>query len=205
TGRPKSVWHAMKRAFAPVRLILTDEGVNGLDLHVVNDGPKPLRGPLRVSCLRGGALPVAGGSRAIEVAPHGGVTIPVFELLGAFFDVSYAYRFGPAGHEVTIAALEYEGGAVLAEAFHVLPGAMRARRDLGLTVRPERTPLGWQIALGCRRAAYHVDIRDEVLRPSENGFHLAPGRERVVRLLGSPDIVPAGIVTALNADVAATY
>ncbi|MGO8658306.1 hypothetical protein ACC771_22335, partial [Rhizobium ruizarguesonis] len=34
TGEPKPVWYAMRRAFRPVQVVFTDEGTNGLDVHV---------------------------------------------------------------------------------------------------------------------------------------------------------------------------
>jgi beta-mannosidase len=133
------------------------------------------------------------------------LTLSGFELFGAFFDMNYAYRFGPAGHEVTVARFENGEGEVAAEAFHVLPGAMTARLVVGLSTRVERTEAGWQLVLCCRRAAYHVDISDDEFRPEENGFHLMPGRERIIRLSGPVTGIPNGTVTALNADREIAY
>jgi beta-mannosidase len=200
TGRTKSVQHGLTRAFAPIRLILSDEGVNGLDIHVINDTEMTLHATLSLTCLRDGVTAVMTARRPISVPPHASQSLSAFAMFGAFFDISHAYRFGPAGHEVTVAKLEDSGWKIYTEAFHVLPGVMTARRDVGLTANLIRRGNDWGLRLACKRAAYHVSIQDDLFAPKDNNFHLMPGAERVVGLDGPLSAKPAGTVTALNAD-----
>ena len=85
------------------------------------------------------------------------------------------------------------------------------RVDLGLTARTIRMGEGWALALRSRRLARFVHIEDDAFRAEDEWFHLAPGVERVVRLIprgvsatlsrGHASAVPDGEVHALNAVV----
>ena len=50
-GEPKAAWHALKRVLSPVQVTITEEGVNGLALHLINERAQPLTGELRLSVL----------------------------------------------------------------------------------------------------------------------------------------------------------
>ena len=63
TGEPKAAWYGLKRAWRPVNLTLTDEGVNGLALHIVNERPHGLEASVEVTSLRAGKQPVVSGRR----------------------------------------------------------------------------------------------------------------------------------------------
>ncbi|MCX5478826.1 glycoside hydrolase family 2 protein [Kaistia geumhonensis] len=204
--RPKAIFHALKRAFAPLALTITDEGVNGLHLHVANDGPEPVEAALSLACLRDGRLPVAQGSRDLMIPARSAVSVTATALLGAFFDTTYAYRFGPAGHDVSLAELRSADGALLAEATHWLPGRRAERQSLGLRAVLERDAEGWFLRLSAERMAAHVLIEDPHYRSSDNGFDLAPGRERIVRLIPFHDgRAPEGEVRSINGREVARY
>lgn len=207
-GEPKSAWHGLARAFRPVQLTLTDEGVNGLALHVLNERPEPLAATVELTCWRAGEVAVIQAKRDVALAPRAAVTLSAFELIGRFFDIAYAYRFGPPGHDATSAVLrDTAGGAVLAEAFHFPLGRGHERDQTGLAAKLEREGDEWSLVLSTRRFAQSVEIIDPGWRPEQNWFHLAPGEPRRVRLRQRPGVsgAPAGEVRAVNASDRASY
>ncbi|WP_100962877.1 glycoside hydrolase family 2 protein [Bosea sp. FBZP-16] len=207
-GEPKSAWHGLARAFRPVQLALTDEGVNGLGLHVLNECPEPLTATVELTCWRAGEVAVVQAKREVALAPHSATTLSAFELIGRFFDIAYAYRFGPPGHDVTSAVLrDAASGKVLAEAFHFPLGRGHERHHCGLAAKLECEGDDWSLVLSTQRFAQSVEIVDHAWRPEHSWFHLAPGEPRRVRLNRRPGTSsePSGEVRAVNAIDHASY
>ncbi|MFZ2101938.1 MAG: glycoside hydrolase family 2 protein, partial [Oricola sp.] len=103
TGEPKPAWYALKRAFRPLQVTLTDEGNNGLSVHAINETNAQKDVVLTLACLRDGTTPVVSGRRELTLGPRANMEIVATDLFGAFFDTTYAYRFGPPSHDVTVA------------------------------------------------------------------------------------------------------
>src|SRR5262249_49186334 len=114
-GAPKAAWYALRRALAPLALAITDEGTNGLALHVVNDGDQPIGGKLEVVLWRAGEVEVGRGTRDLAVPAHAAIELAAAELFDGFLDLSFAYRFGPPVAHVVHARLL--GDFVTPEAF----------------------------------------------------------------------------------------
>ncbi|MDK9696222.1 MAG: glycoside hydrolase family 2 protein [Siculibacillus sp.] len=206
-GRAKSAFHALARASAPVVVILSDEGVNGLDVHVVNDTAAAVAGRLDLVALADGHRSAASGTREVAVPPHGSVSLAATEIFGGFFDTTRAYRFGPAAHDLTHARLVADDGTVIAEAFHHPLGRSAVRRRCGLTARVERVGADWELVIACEEAVSSVMVIDESFTATD-GFHMAPGEKRV-RLHRRPEAAaeatPEGSVRALDARERPTY
>ncbi len=184
TGEPKSTWYALKRAFRPVQIILTDEGTNGLDVHVVNETSKDLELILELSCLRDGAQPVVTGRRQLNLPARSKETIPATDLFGAFFDTTYAYRFGPPSHDITVAKLRHaQTKELVADAFHFPLGRGSAMHPTTLATTVEQKDGRWFINVTTDSFAQSVHIDAEGYRPAEDWFHLDPGETRSIELL----------------------
>nr|WP_246282173.1 glycoside hydrolase family 2 protein [Paraburkholderia caffeinitolerans] len=209
-GRPKSAWHGLAQVLQPVQAVITDEGLNGLDIHLVNDGAHALAPQLELVCLRDGAVTVARGSRTVELAPRSVQRVSAADLLGRFFDLTHAYRFGPRAHDVTIATLrDPASGAIVSEAFHLPERRAHERHDLGIAVTPQRIESGWQLVIEAQRFARCVHIADAHYRARRDWFHLPPNRPVAIDLVpleaGAPDVAPDGEVRAINATAPVFY
>ncbi|MDB5594357.1 MAG: glycoside hydrolase family 2 protein [Hyphomicrobiales bacterium] len=208
SGEPKPVWHGLRRAFRPVQVLLSDEGLNGLDVHLVNDGAKMREVELTLTCLRDGSLPVMRATRRMELAPHSTSCIPATGLWGAFFDTAYAYRFGPPSHDVTCAGLvDATTGEILSEAFHFPLGRGAAQSDLGLEAELFRDEHGWALRVSTRAFAQSVHVSDTGYQPLDHWRHLAPGSPRVIRFVprATGNGPPQGKVSAVNGLVDIVY
>lgn len=210
TGTPKPVWHALKRAFRPLQVLLSDEGTNGLDAHVINETDAPRALVLELSCLRAGQQPVVSGRMEVSLAARQSRTIAATDLFGAFFDTTYAFRFGPPSHDVTVARLLGEDGVVVAEAFHFPLGRAEAFHDARIEASLSRSEDGgWFLDLSTDRLAQAVSILCDGYRPSDNWFHLAPGKSRRIALLALPETdtttLPSGEIRHIGSPATARF
>jgi len=194
TGRPKPAYYAAKRAFRPLQIALTDEGTNGVDVHLVNDSADDQAVVAEIVCLRDGAVSVVSGRKELVLAAHSARTIAATEFFGAFFDTAYAFRFGPPSHNVTVARLtDAETGAEISSFHHFPLGRAAARHEVSLTVAVVKTADAFALEIATDRFAQNVEISVSGAEPEDNWFHLAPGKPRIIGLKAVTDR-PAGEV-----------
>ncbi len=205
-GRPKAPWFALKRVLAPVAVLVTDEGLNGLDLHLVNDTAVAFAGEVKVELFARGELRVEEVARAVEIPARGHLVLGAGEMFDGFRDLSYAYRFGPPAYDVVVAGLSDGAGGAVCEVVHLPSGLARPfESEIGLaaTARPGADG-AWSVSVTTRRFAQWVVVEVPGFVPSDSWFHLPPGATRTVtlyRVNGAER--PSGLVRALNAQATA--
>ena len=184
SGLPKVAWHYLRRALAPVALGLSDEGGNGIMIQAINDRPVACEARVVLALYRQGEIRTGQGERVVAIPAQSAIEIPAAELFDGFHDLSYAYRFGPAPHELIAATLHGSDGAVLARAFHFI-GALPSDRetDVGLSATLATAADGGRsITVTTRRFAQTVRVEVPGFRCEDDAFHLAPGESRTLAL-----------------------
>jgi beta-mannosidase len=225
-GAPKVAFAHLRRALAPTAVWIVDEGMNGLDVHVANDGPGVVEAELHVALLAGGAHAIAEATTPLHLGPHGAACHNVEALLGRFADPAYAYRFGPPAHDTVVATLRTPDGTILSQATHFPLGPPLSPTHFTLTASLMGTvpfrqvvcikgtvpfkqlvcekgsvPSGGVVAVvvSADRLAWGVRISAPGFVADDDAFDLAPGIERTV-LLHPTGSAPwaGGTVSALN-------
>jgi beta-mannosidase len=201
-GVAKPCWHFLRRALQPTVLSMTDEGGNGLFLHVVHEPASPLEAELEVTLFGPSDARVDTARQAIRVGPRGHHCLALASLFDGFHDLSYSYRFGPPAVTLVHARLRAADGALLTEAFHFPAGrpAVAGHRMPLSSVALRRLASGELIVrLDADGWVQSVHIELEGYALSDNYFHMAPGTCREISAQGLGDGMPGrGWVRPLN-------
>ena len=186
-GMPKASYWFLRRALQPVTVWTSDEGLDGVDIHVANDGPFPLEGRLRVAFYRDGTRRVGESSIHIALPAHGTGCYGAEYILGRFTDAAYAYRFGPPGHDLVVASLYTADYAVpLAQAFRFPAGRSLQRKPIAELKLDAQAVLqadgGIEVTLRSDSFAWGVRLTASGYTPGDMYFNLEPGVARRVTL-----------------------
>jgi len=205
-GVPKACWHALRRTLQPVAVLLSDEGVNGVHAHLVNETAAAQTHTLEVTAWRDGEVRVASAEAPFPLAPRSAQTVPVASLFDHLADLGWVWRFGPPMCDAIVATLRDAEGKVASQAFNFPLGwglDARAQADIGLAADARLLgPDTAEVILHTRRLAIGVHLDLPGWTADDNHFHLAPGERRRLHLrrTGAGDL--AGTLHALNTSTA---
>lgn len=199
-GRPKAPWFGFRRTCSPLALLLCDEGLNGLVVHVVNDTDVAFRGEVSVKAVARGELVLEEGTAEVALSARDKVALDASQVLGGFRDLTNCYGFGPAAFDVVAVSLRDEEGEELRQAFHLPVGLDRpVEPDVGLVALARRVDERWVLDVSARRFAQWVEIDVRGFDPEDSWFHLSPGATRSILLAGGAEgTEPSGTVRAFN-------
>jgi beta-mannosidase len=199
-GRPKASFWCLKRAWQPRSVHITDEGMDGLAVHVVNEAPEPLEATVRLELFREGRVAMGSATRTVRVGAHAAITLGVDAMIGTFTDCNNAYRFGPPKHDVVAARLTRTGTDDVLGEDHFFPVGWNLPMQHGAAMETQVEALAdGRIAVRVRSEAFlqSVAVSCDGYVPDDNYFHLSPMREKTLVF------APAGDTRAFSARLVA--
>jgi beta-mannosidase len=202
TGLPKAAYYYLKRVLRDSALLITDEGPNGLTLHVANDGARPVHGHLQLELFKSSEPVGRPLTRALAIDARSVFELNATQLFEGFVDLSYAYRFGPPSYDVMRVMFARVDGGEPVEAFHFPLGLPNTQSDVGLSATARAVRDHIEVHIESRGFAQAVHIEAPGYVADDQYFHLAPRSNRTVTLMRrSSDVLGPfeGTVHALNA------
>lgn len=204
--QPKAPYYYLSRALQPLAVTLSDEGLNGLYVHLINERATRFCGCLELAAYKDGTVLVNRISQPIDIAARKTLEIPALQASEAFADFSYAFRFGPPAHDVIVARLLDADGTEHAHTFHFPLGIdLPKTGDAGLAASARMQSDGSALlTIATKRFAQCVTVAAEGYAAQDQYFHVAPDRERIIRLRPlRGDVKLRGVVQAFNTDTVA--
>jgi beta-mannosidase len=184
---PKAVYHYLRRAWAPLALLITDEGLNGLHLHAINESTVSRPAVIELQLLQHGSIQIAAGEIPLTLPPRSTTALASDSILGHFTDITYAYRFGPPKHDVVVTRMKCaDSGETIGEDFYFPLGLdLREHSADAVSANAVFDDEGVLVTLSsqCFLQCVHFDAAD--FAPSDNYFHLAPGVPVTIRFTRS--------------------
>ena len=216
SGRMKSALARLSQVLQPVTVLALDRGLNGLDLHVLNESPVSVHGFLVVRAIDARGRSVLRGTEQVTLDPHSAAVVPAERVLGRFADPTYAYRFGARPFDAVAAVLFREPpadgiedlGLALASALFVLEPEWSTPIDGGLSV-VDIVGTGDHVEVTLEATELHRFIRVEAegMEASYGYFDMAPGQRCSVSLRPeSPTNWPSsGLVRSISLPAGVTF
>ncbi len=183
-GLPKACYYYLKRCWQPLNIVLTNESLNGIDIHVINESTTDFKGQLELSLLNKQSLEIIKESINITVNAGTTTTYNSDKILPHFWDVTYSYRFGPVKHNIVAAQLIDNSGELTSNAFY-FPNAELPYSDPNakLTAIAKETDNGnYELELTCNRFLYAVTIEVNGYIASSNFFHMLPNTTTLITM-----------------------
>lgn len=207
-GNPKSNYYYAKRALQPIVVSISDEGCNGVAIHLVNDAGTSFDGTLELSLFAVDGKLITKTQTHEQIAPHSAKGFPALQLFDYFSDHNHAYRFGPRNYDALVTTLCNNAGEIVSRAFYFPAGiGTSVSRAATLTPRIEiSTDSEPQLIVHTDQLALGVTVELPGYECDDQYFNVPPGGSHRVRLSRSTSPTASrGIVRALNCSRAVDF
>jgi len=171
-GGAKAALAVLARTWAPVSVIVANDGLAGIRIDVHNDTSTPLNGELRLTATNFTGIAVDATCR-VAVPPASSVTYFDSEIYGHFRDLSHAFRFGPPSADAVQAVAVFDNARTARDVLVINPRVGQAASAVTAMVS-RSSPDNWVLNVTSEVALRYVEVDIPGWTPGDNYFDLAP-------------------------------
>jgi beta-mannosidase len=201
-NKPKAAYYQLRKIWAKQLVILTNEGLDGASITVINETKDPLVAQVEIELIKDSQVIISSATEDVEIKENSLLKLSVDEMLGRFYDTGYAYKFGTPQFDVMSCRLKGFDGAVIHEDFmylesQSLPVLDDAKVSAIARSIDDETLL---LTISSSHLLQFVRIVVKGHQPEDNYFHLSPNQEKRVLLkkIASVDKKFRGQIEAVN-------
>jgi len=203
-NQPKACYYALKRVWQPVSVHLSNESLNGVHVHIVNENEEAFSGALTLTLLNQDGVKITEASIPVEVKGNSKIIFQSDEMLDGFYDCTYSYRFGGLNHSVISATLVNDNKRHVSDSF-LFPEPWPLARNKNIDVEISLKLISddeYQLIIKSNHFLFAVNIDAPGFLPSDNFFHYFTGQEKCITLIKNNENIKRckGYISAINMD-----
>jgi len=181
-GLPKACYYYLKRCWQTINICITNESLNGLDIHAINETSNEFSGKLEVILLNKQSVVIATNNIDISIPASSTITYNADKILSGFHDVTYSYRFGSPQHSIVVAQLKNNNSELICESYYFLDTSIPQQTPTtNLSAMAKKIDNNhYQLELNCSHFLYAVNIDVDGYTISDNYFHMLPNESKFV-------------------------
>lgn len=201
-NHPKAAYFQLKNIWGNQLVILTNEGLDGAYISLINETSEQLTGEIEVILLKDNETVVAQATKEVNISANDKQKHSVDKILQRFYDTGYAYKFGQPQFDIMICRLKNQSQSLIHEAFMFIGGYNIKPADnavISATAKQiEQETLSLTIVSDQFLQFVRITARD--YQAEDNYFHLSPNSEKTIILnkISSDDKKFRGHIEATN-------
>ncbi len=199
--KPKACYFFLKRCWQSINIFFTNESLNGLDVHIINETKKDLDATLEILLINKQGDLSSSKEHKVYINAQSALSFNIENLLGAFCDITYSYRFGPV-NILAVSARLVKGEKLISESFFY-PQMNNLLTQLNGQIEYEvlqSDNQDYRLKLTANKFVYGVYIETRQYSCNDNYFNLLPGicKEISLKASSGSNSVLKGYISALN-------
>ncbi|OKH80122.1 hypothetical protein EB75_21355 [Mycobacterium sp. ST-F2] len=196
-GGTKPALEVLARTWAPVSVILADDGLAGVRIDIHNDTGVSLRGESTLLATNSSGVAVE-AVRPVVVPSATSVTWADSDVSGHFRDLSHAFRFGTPTADAVHVEVTFDDGTTVRDVLVLNPRPNQPPSTVTAIVT-KQTDDQWVLELTSSVALRYVEIDAPGWTMSDNYFHLAGKVLYAVTMVPNGDVDhPTGTVGSID-------